>query len=219
MLYNYIAIEGCIGAGKTSLSTLLSKQFNARLIPEQFEDNAFLPKFYRDPSKYAFPLELTFLAERYQQLKGQLSAGDLFKTFTVSDYFIYKSLIFAKKTLPDDELSLYTRLFFIINSQLPKPDLLVYLYVDIPRLKKNIRIRGRSYEQDIEADYLERIQEGYFDYIRQQQDMRILIIDVNNIDFVNNKEDYRNITDTIMQEYPVGVHRITLGSANQIPCP
>jgi deoxyguanosine kinase len=220
MLYNYIAIEGCIGAGKTSLSTLISKEYNARLILEQFEDNAFLPKFYRDPSKYAFPLELTFLAERYQQLKEKLSAGgDLFKSFTISDYFIYKSLIFAKKTLPDDELSLYNRLFFIINSSLPKPELLVYLYVDIPRLKKNIKIRGRSYEQDIETEYLEKIQEGYFEYIRQQQDMRILIIDVNCIDFVNNPADYRDIVDAIMQEYPLGVHRITLGADRPQPCP
>lgn len=214
MIYNYIAIEGNIGAGKTSLATRISQDFNARLILEQFEDNAFLPKFYRDPQKYAFPLELSFLSSRYQQLKEQLSQGDLFKSFTVSDYFIYKSLIFARKTLQDDELSLYTRLYFIINSVLPRPDLLVYLYVSVKRLKCNIVKRGRSYEQDIESEYLSKIQDGYFEFINQQQDLRVLIIDVNEIDFVKNPDDYKLIVDTIMQEYAVGIHRISLKHPN-----
>lgn len=208
MMYNFIAIEGNIGAGKTSLTTKIAQQFNAKLILEQFEDNAFLPKFYRDPQKYAFPLELSFLASRYQQLKEQLSHQDLFKTFTISDYFIYKSLIFAKKTLPEDELVLYTRLFNIINSSLPKPDLLVYLFVEVPRLKKNIINRGRDYEQDIEHEYLERIQSGYFEFIKQQQDLRILILDVNNVDFVHIESDYQKMLDIICHEYPVGIHRI-----------
>ncbi|HNX07497.1 MAG TPA: deoxynucleoside kinase [Bacteroidales bacterium] len=209
-MYDFIAIEGNIGAGKTSLSTRIAGQFDARLILEQFEDNAFLPKFYRDPEKYAFPLELTFLASRYQQLKEQLSNKDLFKSFTISDYYIYKSLIFAKKTLQEDELTLYTRLFNIINSTLPKPDLLVYLYVEVPRLKRNIISRGREYEQDIEHDYLERIQSGYFDFIKQQTDLRILILDVNNVDFVHCESDYEKILDIIMREYPVGIQRIVV---------
>ncbi|HOV10128.1 MAG TPA: deoxynucleoside kinase [Bacteroidales bacterium] len=209
-MYDFIAIEGNIGAGKTSLSTRIASQFDARLILEQFEDNAFLPKFYRDPEKYAFPLELTFLASRYQQLKEQLTNKDLFKTFTISDYYIYKSLIFAKKTLQDDELALYTRLFNIINGTLPKPDLLVYLYVEVPRLKRNIITRGREYEQDIEHDYLERIQSGYFDFIKQQTDLRILILDVNQVDFVHNETDYEKILNIIMREYPVGIQRIVV---------
>jgi len=209
-MYDFIAIEGNIGAGKTSLSTRIASQFDARLILEQFEDNAFLPKFYHDPEKYAFPLELTFLASRYQQLKEQLTNKDLFKTFTISDYYIYKSLIFAKKTLQDDELALYTRLFNIINGTLPKPDLLVYLYVEVPRLKRNIITRGREYEQDIEHDYLERIQSGYFDFIKQQTDLRILILDVNQVDFVHNETDYEKILDIIMREYPVGIQRIVV---------
>ncbi|HOY32551.1 MAG TPA: deoxynucleoside kinase [Bacteroidales bacterium] len=207
-MYDFIAIEGNIGAGKTSLSTKIAQQFSAKLILEQFEDNAFLPKFYRDPEKYAFPLELTFLASRYQQLKEQLANKDLFQTFTISDYYIYKSLIFAKKTLKEDELTLYTRLFNIINSTLPKPDLLVYLFVEVPRLKRNIITRGRDYEQDIEHEYLERIQSGYFDFLKQQNDLRILILDVNNIDFVHSETDYDNILDIIMQEYSIGVRRI-----------
>ena len=210
MNYNYIAIEGNIGAGKTSLATKIAHQYNAKLILEQFEDNAFLPKFYQDPGKYAFPLELTFLAERYQQLKDQLIQKDLFSSFIISDYFIFKSLIFAKKTLAEDELRLYTRLFHIINDSLTKPDLYVYLYVQVPKLKNNITRRGRSYEQNIEPEYLEKIQTGYFDFIRQQTDLRILILDVNQLDFVHNEDDYQKIMDCIFQEYPIGVHRIEL---------
>jgi deoxyadenosine/deoxycytidine kinase len=210
MNYNFIAIEGNIGAGKTSLATKIAQQFNAKLILEQFEDNAFLPMFYEDPSKYAFPLELTFLAERYQQLKDQLIQKDLFTSFIISDYFIFKSLIFAKKTLAEDELRLYTRLFQIINDSLTKPDLYIYLYVKVPKLKNNITRRGRSYEQNIEHEYLEKIQSGYFDFIRQQTDMRILILDVNHLDFVHNDSDYQKILDVIFQDYTIGIHRIEL---------
>ncbi len=207
--YNYIAIEGNIGAGKTTLATRMSQQFNTRLILEQFEDNSFLPKFYEDPSRYAFPLELSFLADRFQQLKTQLAVQDMFHPVTIADYFILKSLIFAKKTLNGEEFNLYTRLFSIIENALPKPDLLVYLYLDISRLQSNIRIRGRVYEQKIEDDYLQRIQEGYLDYIKQQQGLRVLLIDTNKLDFVAYQEDYDQLIDIIMQEYPVGIHRIT----------
>ena len=207
--YNYIAIEGNIGAGKTTLATRMSQQFNSRLILEQFEDNSFLPKFYDDPSRYAFPLELSFLADRFQQLKSQLAVQDMFHPVTIADYFILKSLIFAKKTLNGEEFTLYTRLFSIIENALPKPDLLVYLYLDISRLQSNIRIRGRVYEQKIEDDYLQRIQEGYLDYIKQQQGLRVLLIDTNKLDFVARQEDYEQLITIIMQDYPVGIHRIT----------
>ena len=207
--YNYIAIEGNIGAGKTTLATRLSQQFSTRLILEQFEDNSFLPKFYEDPTRYAFPLELSFLADRFQQLKSKLAVQDMFHPVTIADYFILKSLIFAKKTLNGEEFTLYTRLFSIIENALPKPDLLVYLYLDISRLQTNIRNRGRVYEQKIEDDYLQRIQEGYLDYIRQQQGLRVLLIDTNKLDFVASQSDYDTLIDIIMQEYPVGIHRIT----------
>ncbi|MBI9039597.1 MAG: deoxynucleoside kinase [Bacteroidales bacterium] len=209
MKYNYISIEGNIGAGKTSLATRIAEQFNAKLILEQFEDNSFLPKFYKDPDRYAFPLELSFLAERFHQLKKQLTAQDLFKSFTISDYFINKSLIFAQKTLQSDEFSLYKNLFQIINLALPKPDLLVFLYLDVEKLKKNILKRGRSYEKDIDSSYLEKIQEGYLNYIKQQSGMRILIIDTNNLDFVNCEDDYTIIINAIDKEYNIGVHRIS----------
>ncbi|NTW31856.1 MAG: deoxynucleoside kinase [Bacteroidetes bacterium] len=211
MKYNYIAIEGNIGAGKTSLATKISEQYNAKLIPEQFADNPFLPKFYENPEQYAFPLELSFLAARFHQLKEELSTQDLFRTFTISDYFINKTLIFAKKTLQKDEFALFTKLFYIINTTLPKPDLLVYLYLNIDKLEKNILKRGRNYELNMEKEYLEKIQTGYLDFIKSQQNMRILIIDTNNVDFVNNEEDYNNITDIIInKDYEVGITRVTL---------
>lgn len=210
MKYNYIAIEGNIGAGKTSLSTRIAEQFNAKLILENFEDNSFLPKFYKEPDKYAFPLEMSFLAERYQQLKDRLTDQDLFKSFTISDYFINKSLIFSRKTLQKDEYLLYSKLFEIIISSLPQPDLLVYLYLDIDKLKSNIIKRGRLYEQNIKEDYLAKIQEGYFDYIKHQNNMRILVIDTNNIDFVNKDDDYNSILDLIDMEYSPGIHRKVL---------
>ncbi len=206
--YNFISIEGNIGAGKTSLATLISNEFNAKLILEQFEDNSFLPKFYKDQDKYAFPLEMSFLASRFQQLKDQLGNQDLFKSFTISDYYIVKSLIFAQKTLAEDEFKLYTRFFNIILNQLPKPDLFVYLYVKTPKLQENIKIRGRSYEQDIKDEYLDKIQEGYFEFIKQQNNLPILIIDTNEIDFVHNEDDYKNIVSIISKDYQPGVYRI-----------
>ena len=210
MRYNYIAIEGCIGAGKTSLSSMIAEQFNGKLILEQFEDNSFLPKFYREPEKYAFPLEMSFLAERYQQLKDQLTKQDLFKTFTISDYLFHKSLIFARNNLQADEFALFSKMFSIINEFLPKPELLVYLYLDVENLQRNIRKRGRSYEQEIKDSYLEDIQQGYFDHIRKLSGTRVLIIDTNNIDFIENPGDYESILNLIDKDHEVGVHRFAL---------
>jgi deoxyguanosine kinase len=206
--YNFIAIEGNIGAGKTSLATRISEEFNAKLILEQFEENAFLPKFYENPSKYAFPLELSFLASRFQQLKDQLSLQDLFRSFTIADYFIHKSFIFAGKNLDGDELALYTRLFYIIEASLPKPDLLIYLYNSVDNLKNNIIKRGRTYEQNINFDYLEKIQSGYLDFLKQQQGMKILIVDTNEMDFVNREDDFRKMVGILESEYPEGITRI-----------
>jgi len=210
MRYNYIAIEGNIGAGKTSLSTLISEQFNGKLILEQFEDNSFLPKFYKEPDKYAFPLEMSFLAERYQQLKDQLTKQDLFKTFTISDYLFTKSLIFARNNLQADEFALFSTMFTIIDEFLPKPDLLVYLYMDVSNLQRNIRNRGRSYEQEIKDSYLQSIQDGYFEHIKKIQNLRVLIIDTNNIDFVNIPADYQAVLSLIDKDYNPGIHRCTI---------
>ncbi|MBP6977611.1 MAG: deoxynucleoside kinase [Bacteroidales bacterium] len=210
MRYNYISIEGNIGAGKTSLAQRLSAQFNAKLILEQFEDNPFLPKFYKDPDKYAFPLELSFLASRFQQLKDRLTQQELFTSLTVSDYFIYKSLIFARRTIRDDEMMLFKRLFDLMASFLPRPDLLVYLHVDVEKLMNNIQLRGREYEQEIKESYLRGIQENYFEFFRQHTGQRILIIDTNYIDFVALKEDYDRLVEVISQEYPRTITRIVL---------
>jgi deoxyguanosine kinase len=207
-VYNYIVIEGNIGAGKTSFATLLAEEYNARLILEQFEENSFLPKFYEDPARYAFPLELSFLADRYQQLKSQFTAADMFKTFTVADYFIFKSLIFASKNLESLEFGLYSKLFTIVSSVVPKPDMIVYLYLNLENLKKNIEKRGRPYEQNIQFDYLEKIQKGYLEFLRQQTDLRVLVIDTNGLDFVSRPADYLWLKETVMQEYPLGMHHI-----------
>jgi deoxyguanosine kinase len=206
--YNFIAIEGNIGAGKTSLTTHIAEDYNAKIILEQFADNPFLPKFYEDPAKYAFPLELSFLASRYQQLSDELMRTDLFKNFTIADYFIHKSLIFPRKTLQTDEYLLYARLFHIMMTSLPRPDLLVYLYVDIPRLQKNIKLRGRTYEQNISGEYLENIQQSYMDHLKSLGDMRILILDVNEIDFVNSISDFKEICYLIFSDYPTGITKI-----------
>jgi len=209
MKYNYIAIEGNIGSGKTSLAKLISEQYNAHLILERFEDNSFLPKFYKNPDQFAFPLEMSFLADRFQQLKAILANQDLFKSFNIADYFIDKSLIFARQTLKNDEFTLYSRLFHIINSSLPKPELIVYLYNSTEKLLNNINERGRDYESYIKADYLDKIQSGYFDYFKLNPSMRIVIIDMQNIDFVKNADDYEKITGIMQKEYSKGVHRIT----------
>lgn len=210
MDYNFIAIEGNIGAGKTTLAVRLAGQFDARLILERFEENSFLPKFYEDPRQYAFPLEMSFLADRYQQLKEQLPGRDLFQNFTVSDYFIDKSLIFSMNNLAADELALYKRLFGIISSFLPRPDLIVYLYHSTPQLLENIKKRGRWYEAKIKAEYLDNIQANYFSHFRALKSSRILIIDLAGTDFVANEQEYAALVDLIMKDYPPGIQRIIL---------
>jgi 2-amino-4-hydroxy-6-hydroxymethyldihydropteridine diphosphokinase len=203
--YPYIAIEGVIGVGKTTLATMLSETFHAKLVLESFAENPFLPKFYENQEKYAFPVELSFMAERFQQLQDHLIAPDLFHDTVVSDYITEKSLIFAGKTLPEDVFSLYSKLFHIIFAQLPKPDLLVYLYASPEKLKQNIIKRGRDYEQNIKLDYLAELQDGYLEHFKAVQNQRILIIDVNNLDFVHNFEDYHKILNLLQEDYPTGV--------------
>ena len=212
-MYNFIAIEGNIGAGKTTLATRIATDNNTRIILEEFSDNSFLPKFYKEPDKYAFPLELSFLAERYQQLKTELIRQDIFKPQIVSDYYFLKSLIFAKANLGEEEFLLYSKLFHIINDSLPKPDLFVYLYHSIDRLQENIKKRGRPYELNISDEYLLKIQTAYFDFIKQATDMRVLVIDVNTIDFAENPEHYQQIVQIINQPYPKGITRITAFNA------
>ena len=195
--YNYIAIEGNIGAGKTSLSKMMSDEFNAKKVLERFADNPFLPKFYEDKERFAFPLEMSFLADRYQQLSDDLAQLDLFKNFVISDYYIFKSLIFAQITLQNDEYLLYRKMFDLMYKEITKPDLYVYLYQNTNRLLENIKKRGRDYEQNIEVGYLQKIQDGYKNFISTQQDLNVLVIDVSELDFVNNQDDYSNIINQI----------------------
>ena len=198
--YNYIAIEGNIGAGKTTLANKIAQDFNAKTVLERFADNPFLPKFYEDQNRYAFPLEMSFLADRYQQISDDLAQFDLFKDFIIADYHIFKSLIFAKVTLTDDEYRLYRKLFEIIYKEMPKPDLYIYLYQNTERLLANIKQRGRSYEQEIPGEYLDKINRGYLDYIKSQTDLNVLIIDVSEKDFVKNQQDYAFILEKIQKK-------------------
>jgi deoxyguanosine kinase len=209
--YNYVVIEGNIGAGKTTLAGKISDQFNAKLILEHFSDNPFLPKFYNDPDKYSFPLELSFLASRYKQLKEELVPQNLFKSFTVADYYFMKSLVFAASTLKEDEYNLYRQIFYIIYGTLPKPDLYVYLHLNPDRLLQNIERRGRNYEKSITKEYLQKIQDSYFSFFKQNPENKYLVIDLNEIDFVANQNDYSKIIDTIFfDDYPVGLNMVVL---------
>ena len=209
MKYNFVTIEGNIGAGKTTLAHLLSKHFNARLILEEFADNPFLPKFYENPQQFAFPLELFFMAERYKQLKDLLHTQDLFNSITISDYLFTKCLLFAKVNLPTDEFRLYQSLFDIIHQQLVQPEILIYLHSPVDRLQQNIKRRNRSYEQQIGDDYLLSIQETYTQYIKQHN-IKTLFVDAGNADFLSNEKHLQVIIDALDQEYEQGQHFITL---------
>ncbi len=209
MKYQFITIEGNIGAGKTTLSHLLARRLNARLVLEEFADNPFLPKFYENPKQFAFPLELFFMAERFKQLKEMIHTTDLFKTVTISDYLFTKCLLFAKVNLPDDEFRLYQRLFDIIHQQLVFPDLLIYLHVPVEGLQRNIRKRNRSYEQNIPDEYLFNIQETYTHYIKQHN-VKTLFVDAANADFLGNEQHVQVILDALDKDYDEGRHYISL---------
>ncbi len=209
MRYNFITIEGNIGAGKTTLANLLSRHYNARLVLEEFADNPFLAKFYENPQQYAFPLELFFMAERFKQLKELLVQKDIFQQVTISDYLFTKCLLFAKVNLPDDEFRLYQRLFEIIHQQLLQPDLLIYLHAPVTRLQANIRKRNRSFEQKIPDEYLFNIQETYTHYIRQHN-IKTLFIDASNADFIGNDAHLKVVTDALEKEYDDGQHYLVL---------
>jgi deoxyguanosine kinase len=209
MKYNFVTIEGNIGAGKTTLAHLLSKHFNARLILEEFADNPFLPKFYENPGQYAFPLELFFMAERYKQLKDLLQTKDMFQNITISDYLFTKCLLFAKVNLADEEFRLYQKLFEIINPQIIQPDLVIYLHTPVKKLQENIKKRNRDYEQSIPNDYLFTLQETYTQYLKQHN-VKTLYVDAANADFLGNEEHLKIIIDALDKEYEDGQHYLTL---------
>lgn len=209
MKYNFVTIEGNIGAGKTTLANILSKHYNARLILEEFADNPFLPKFYENPNQYAFPVELFFMAERYKQLKDLLQTKDMFQSITISDYLFTKCLLFAKVNLQNDEFRLYQKLFDIINPQILQPEILIYLHTPVNRLKENIKKRNREYEQNIPNDYLFQLQETYTQYIKQHN-IKTLFVDASNADFLGNPEHVKIITDALNKEYDEGQYYLSL---------
>jgi deoxyguanosine kinase len=209
MNYHFITIEGNIGAGKTTLSHLLARHFNARLVLEEFADNPFLPKFYENPKLYAFPLELFFMAERYKQLKDLIQQKDLFQDITIADYLFTKCLLFAKVNLPEDEFRLYQRLFDIIHQQLIQPDLLIYLHSPVHKLQKNIKKRNRSYEQHIPDEYLFNIQQTYTHYIKDHN-IKTLFIDASNADFLGDEKHLQVVIDALENDYDQGQHYLTL---------
>ena len=209
MRYKFVVIEGNIGVGKTILATMLAKEYNARLVLENFKENPFLPKFYKDPEKHAFPLELFFMTERYHQLKKQ-KEQDLLQTLSIADYFFVKSKLFAQNNLQKNEQQLFNSLFNIMSSSLPKPDLLVYLYADVSRLQLNIKKRGRSFEQKITNEYLQNIQDRYLDYLRKQTCFPVLLLDISNVDFKEDKEVYKAISVLFNKTYALGIHQVDL---------
>jgi deoxyguanosine kinase len=209
MKHHFITVEGNIGAGKTTLTHLLAKHYNARIILEEFADNPFLSKFYENPQQYAFPVELFFMAERYKQLKEMIHTKDLFQSITVSDYLFTKCLLFAKVTLPDEEFRLYQKLFDIIHQQLAFPDILIYLHAPIKKLQENIKKRNREYEQNISNEYLFDLQETYTSYIKQHN-IKTIFIDASNADFLGNPKHLQVVIDALEGDIENGQHYFTL---------
>ena len=208
--YSYINIEGNLGSGKTSLVHMLSHEYGGRAILEEFENNPFLPLFYENPERYAFTVELFFMTERYKQLQNQLASPDMFSSFTIVDFCFTKSLLFARKNLEAQEYRLFQMLFSVMEKGFPNPDLLVYLHRDTTYLLNNIKERNRSYEQNIKADYLKKIQDSYFEYLRNITSFPVLILDLNDMDFVNNPTNYETVKFLISKKYNPGVHRMTV---------
>ncbi|MFT5166325.1 MAG: deoxyguanosine kinase [Saprospiraceae bacterium] len=210
--YQYIAIEGNIGAGKTTLCKMLETDFNCRLILEQFADNPFLPFFYENPERFSFPVELFFMTERHKQLAEHLAQKSLFHELIVADYFFLKTLLFAKNNLADEENRLFQRLFHILNATFPKPELLVYIHRSVDNLLTNIKQRGRPYEQDIKPGYLQEIQNTYFEYFRTESKVPILIIDVDQVNFIKSETHYKMIVEALTKTYAPGMHHLSFVS-------
>ncbi len=203
MKHSFITVEGNIGAGKTTLTNLLAEQFNARTVLEEFADNPFLSKFYENQQQYAFPVELFFMAERYKQLKEMIHTKELFQSLTISDYLFTKCLLFAKVTLPEEEFRLYQKLFDIISSQLPFPDILIYLHAPVSKLQLNIKKRNRVFEQNIPDEYLFQLQETYTNYIKQHN-IKTIFIDASNADFVNNPKHLDVVLNALNNDFGEG---------------
>lgn len=210
-LPSFLTIEGNIGAGKTTLARMLARDYDCRLILEEFSDNPFLSLFYEDAGRYGFPVELFFMAERHKQLENELSDRELFEQGTISDYLFVKTLLFARNSLNDQEFRLFRRLFQTLNGQFPQPDLIVFLHRPVAILQKNIAVRGRPYESEISDDYLHSVQKAYLEYFHTQREVPVLILHIGSADFTKDTSVYQQITDLILKSYPIGVHDRLLG--------
>jgi deoxyadenosine/deoxycytidine kinase len=209
MKYHFIAVEGNIGAGKTTLSQLLSQHYNTKLMLEEFAENPFLTKFYENPKQYAFPLELFFLAERFKQQQELIKTADLFQSVTISDYLFTKCLLFAKVNLPEEEYRLYQKMYDVFSQQLTQPDVLIYLHAPVNKLQSNIKKRNRKFEQSIPDEYLFKLQETYTSYIKQHN-IKTIFVDASNADFLYNEAHFKLITDALEKDLEEGQHFINL---------
>lgn len=208
--YNFLAIEGNIGSGKTTFCQKIAEEYNCKLILEEFDDNPFLPFFYKDPDRFAFTVELFFMTERYKQLQKQLLSQDLFIDFTLTDYAFIKTLLFAKQNLEEGEFRLFQQLYTTLSQSFPQPDILVYFHRSVDVLQANIAKRGRAYEKGITDEYLTKVQNSYFEYFRNILSYPILIIDLKTIDFEENDRNYTEVKMLLSKKYQPGVHRISL---------
>jgi len=208
--YRYICIEGNIGSGKSSFCQMIGNEYNSKVILEEFDENPFLPYFYEDQDKYAFAVELFFMTERHKQLEKALISQDLFHEFSISDYTFVKNLLFARKNLNERELRIYNKIFQVLNNDVPRPDIIVYFHRNVDILLQQIAKRGRSFEKNITAEYLTKIQNSYFEYFRNILSFPVLIIDLNTIDFVNDPKQFEEVKNLITRKYLPGVHRYTL---------
>jgi deoxyadenosine/deoxycytidine kinase len=208
--YKYICIEGNIGSGKTSLVERLAIDMQGRQILEQFADNPFLPLFYQNPERYAFTVELFFMTERFKQLQNLNASPDLFTEYIITDFSFIKTQLFARKNLQDEEYRLFQMLFSVLNNSFPKPDILVYLHRDVSYLMDNIQNRNRAYEQEMKPEYLLKIQDSYFEYLRNITSFPVLILDLKGMDFVRNDAAFETIKFLLAKQYTPGVHRISL---------
>lgn len=206
--YRYIAIEGNIGAGKTSLAKIIATKFNTELVLEAFAENTFLPQFYEQPERFAFPLEMSFLAERYQQLKQEQEIAFANNRPLVSDYIFEKSMLFARVNLTKHELDLFRKFFELLNVNLQRPDLILFLKKDTDTLLQNISRRGRDYEKLIPAAYLENVTKEYLSHLYGLDKERILIVESNEIDFVEDPSHLRFLLNLVQKEHQPGIQLI-----------
>lgn len=197
--FDFIAIEGVIGAGKTSLASLLAERRNARLVLEEFEDNPFLPKFYEDRERYAFQTQLAFLASRFKQQQNMMSQ-DLFHEFTISDYIFDKDRIFARLNLDEDEMALYDNIFNIMTGIAAQPDLIIFIQSSVDRLMDNIKQRGRDYERNITREYLTELNDAYNHFFYHYNRSPLIILNATEIDFVNDTEHLSYIEEQIFEK-------------------